>query len=120
MLQGWERQTGETFTLQNTQQESACHLPTPEAGVVKGVQVRRVRPSDGAAFAAQLHGFPRSHGCGLAQTYEASLIQHLGQQRLAFHWPLLHSRVPQLHPFTPWPDVIVPNVFFPLELLAGT
>ena len=78
----------------------------------------RVRPSDRVAFAAQLNGFPRSHGGGLAQTYEASLIQHLGQQGLAFHCPLLHFRVPQLHPFTPWPNVIVSKVFSLLELLA--
>lgn len=46
----------------------------PEARVIEGVQVGRVRPSDGIAFAAQLHAPPGGHGDARAQAQKAALI----------------------------------------------
>lgn len=90
----------------------------PEARVVEGVQVGRVRPPDRAAFAAQLHVSPRGQGCALAQALKTALIQNLRQQRVASS--VFQFVVLRLHPLPTWSDAILPCVFPPLGLLAGT
>lgn len=49
-------------------------LAAPEPGVVEGVQVGRIGPSDAVAFAAKLHDLPRSQSYALAQAKEATLV----------------------------------------------
>lgn len=74
-----------SHSLQLSATKSLCLSPAPQAWVVEGVQVGRVGPSDGVAFAAQLHVLPRSQSRAWAQAHKASLIQNLGQQGLAFN-----------------------------------
>ncbi len=73
---GGGKQEIQTFTFTSTHSvaNSYCVRPAPEAWVVEGVQVGRVRPSDGVAFTTQLHVPPRRQSCGLAQAHKAALI----------------------------------------------
>lgn len=120
----WRRETRIkdflTFTSTGNVSNSWCVLPAPETWVIEGVQVGRVRPPDGVALAAQLHGPPRGQSRALAQAHKASLIQNLGQQGLAFPSCIFQSGLSCLHPFPSWSNTVLSYIFSPLDLLAGS
>lgn len=95
---------------------------SPESGVVEGVQAGRIRPPDGAAFAAQLHVSPRSQSGGLAQTHKAALIKDLGQKGLASpsssSSSLLRFGRLNPHPLPSRPTAVLSCLLPPLGLLA--